>query len=219
MRTYLGVDGGGSKTAFVQIDESGTVLASRTEGPAYYLEIGLDEMHHMLARGIHATLQPVGIAPTDVDFSFLGLPAYGEDSRLIATLSAAASPTLPAARYRCENDAICGWAGALACQDGINIVAGTGSIGYGEFRGRTARAGGWSELFSDEGSAYWVAREGLKASSRMSDGRRQYRFAAPRMPAVAGAALSAAHLSGTPLNPGAVAALQSGMSLRQFQTA
>ena len=34
-----------------------------------------------------------------------------------------------------------------------------------------ARAGGWGELFSDEGSGYWVAREGLQLFSRMSDGR------------------------------------------------
>ena len=51
------------------------------------------------------------------------------------------------------------------------LIAGTGSIAYGEFDGRTARAGGWGELFSDEGSAYWIAREGLKLFSRMSDGR------------------------------------------------
>ena len=38
--------------------------------------------------------------------------------------------------------------GALACQDGINLIAGTGSIAYGEFNGRVARAGGWGELFS-----------------------------------------------------------------------
>ncbi len=56
LRTYLGVDGGGSKTAFLLIDESGRVLASHTEGPAYYLQIGLDEMRAMLARGIVATL-------------------------------------------------------------------------------------------------------------------------------------------------------------------
>ena len=76
-------------------------------------------------------------------------------------------------RYRCGNDAVCGWAGALAGEDGINIVAGTGSIGYGEFEGRAARAGGWGELFSDEGSAHWIAREALSLFSRMSDGRRR----------------------------------------------
>jgi N-acetylglucosamine kinase-like BadF-type ATPase len=66
---------------------------------------------------------------------------------------------------------ICAWAGALGGEDGINIVAGTGSIAYGEYAGRQARAGGWGELFSDEGSAYWVARKGLALFSRMSDGR------------------------------------------------
>ncbi len=35
----------------------------------------------------------------------------------------------------------------------------------------SARCGGWGELFSDEGSAYWIARSGLTLFSRMSDGR------------------------------------------------
>jgi N-acetylglucosamine kinase-like BadF-type ATPase len=74
-------------------------------------------------------------------------------------------------RYRCGNDMISGWAGSLACADGINIVAGTGSIGYGERQGKAARVGGWGEVFSDEGSAYWIAIQGLNAFTKMSDGR------------------------------------------------
>jgi N-acetylglucosamine kinase-like BadF-type ATPase len=171
VKTYLGIDGGGSKTAFLLIDESGQVLAAHTEGPAYYLEIGWDAMRAMIARGIDATLHKVTLSPLSLDFAFLGLPAYGEDSGLLPALDSVASPPLQPGRYRCGNDAVCGWAGALACQDGINIVAGTGSIVYGEFDGRAARAGGWGELFSDEGSAYWIAREGLNLFSRMSDGR------------------------------------------------
>jgi N-acetylglucosamine kinase-like BadF-type ATPase len=171
VRTYLGVDGGGSKTAFLLIEESGRVLASHAEGPAYYLETGWDAMQAMLARGIRATLDKAALPASRLGFAFVGLPAYGEDSRLFAALDAAASPTLEPTQYRCGNDAVCGWAGALACQDGINLIAGTGSIAYGEFNGRVARAGGWGELFSDEGSAYWIAREGLNLFSRMSDGR------------------------------------------------
>lgn len=171
MSTYLGVDGGGSKTAFLLIDDSGRVLGSHTEGPAYYLEIGWDALRAMLAHGIGATLDQAALPPPDLDFAFLGLPAYGEDSRRLRALDTAASPPLPPDRYRCGNDAVCGWAGALACEDGINLVAGTGSIAYGEFGGRSARAGGWGELFSDEGSSYWLAREGLNLFSRMSDGR------------------------------------------------
>ena len=171
MRTYLGVDGGGSKTLFLLIDETGKVLASHAEGTAYYPEIGLEALKKLLARGIGQTLRQAGLAVSDLSFAFLGLPAYGEDSTLLATLDAAPSSVLPTGRYRCGNDMVCGWAGALSGADGINVAVGTGSIAYGEYAGRGARAGGWGELISDEGSAYWMAREGLRLFSRMSDGR------------------------------------------------
>jgi N-acetylglucosamine kinase-like BadF-type ATPase len=171
VKSYLGVDGGGSKTRFLLVDERGRVLAQHTEGSAYYLEIGLEALQAMLARGIAKTLQQGGLAAGDLTFGFLGLPSYGEDRALRATLDQIPAPALASDRYRCGNDVICGWAGALAGEDGISVVAGTGSIAYGECAGASARAGGWGELFSDEGSAYWLAREGLTLFSRMSDGR------------------------------------------------
>jgi N-acetylglucosamine kinase-like BadF-type ATPase len=171
MKTFLGVDGGGTKTRFLLIDETGKVLASHVEGPAYYLEIGLDALRSMLARGIRETLQKGNVASDNLTFAFFGLPAYGEDRSVVPELDAAPSSVLRTDQYRCGNDMVCAWAGALAGEDGINIVAGTGSIAYGEYEGRSARAGGWGELFSDEGSAYWIAREGLTLFSRMADGR------------------------------------------------
>ena len=171
MKTFLGVDGGGTKTRFLLIDETGRVLASHLEGPAYYLEIGLEELRRMLARGIEQTLRQGGVREEELGYAFLGLPAYGEDSKLLPALDSAPSQALPHGRYQCDNDMVCGWAGALAGADGINIVSGTGSIAYGEYAGRKARAGGWGELFGDEGSSYWLAREGLRLFSRMSDGR------------------------------------------------
>lgn len=171
MKIFLGVDGGGTKTDFLLIDELGQVLASRRGGSAYYLEIGVEALRTMMLQGIRGVLTDASLAATDVSFACIGLPAYGEDSALLPRLDAVAEGLLPAPKYRCVNDMVCGWAAALAGRDGINIVAGTGSIGYGEFDGRGARAGGWGELFSDEGSAYWVAREGLRLFSRMSDGR------------------------------------------------
>lgn len=171
MRTYLGVDGGGSKTLFLLIDDAGKVLAAHTEGTAYYPEVGLEALKKLLARGINQTLRQAGLSVPDLSFAFIGLPAYGEDSSLLATLDTAPSSVLSTGRYRVGNDMVCGWAGALAGVDGISILAGMGSIAYGEFAGVGVRAGGWGELFSDEGSEYWLAREGLRLFSRMSDGR------------------------------------------------
>jgi N-acetylglucosamine kinase-like BadF-type ATPase len=171
MKVYLGVDGGGTKTDFLLIDTSGQVLASHRAGSAYYPETGIDGLQAMLAAGAEATLLRAGVPAKELAFAFIGLPAYGEDSKLLPRLDAIATGVLPAGHYRCGNDMVCGWAGALAGRDGISVVAGTGSIAYGEFESRSARAGGWGELFGDEGSAYWLAREALTVFSRMSDGR------------------------------------------------
>jgi N-acetylglucosamine kinase-like BadF-type ATPase len=168
---FLGVDGGGTKTDFLLIDEAGRVLASHRGGSAYYLETGFDGLQAMLVAGIQATLRQAAVPAAKLEFAFIGLPAHGEDSALLPRLDRIVADLLPAERHRCGNDMVCGWAGALAGRDGISIVAGTGSIAYGEFETRRARAGGWGELFSDEGSAYWIAREALTLFSRMSDGR------------------------------------------------
>ena len=171
VRTFLGVDGGGTKTDFLLIDDAGRVLATRRAGSAYYLETGADSVEQMLVTGIDGILRAAGVAPGSVGFAFIGLPSYGEDSRLLGRLDRVAATVFPVERYRCGNDMVCGWAGALAGLDGISVVAGTGSIAYGEFDGQSARAGGWGELFSDEGSAFWIARQALRLFSRMSDGR------------------------------------------------
>jgi N-acetylglucosamine kinase-like BadF-type ATPase len=168
---FLGVDGGGTKTQFVLVDRDGNLIASH-EGPSsYHLEIGIDGLRDVLAGGLAALFGRAAIDGSAIAHAFFGLPAHGEDSVAQVLLDALPEPLLGHRRYRCGNDMVCAWAGSLGGEDGINIVAGTGSIGYGERRGRSARAGGWGEVFGDEGSAYWIAVQGLNVFTRMSDGR------------------------------------------------
>jgi N-acetylglucosamine kinase-like BadF-type ATPase len=169
MNTFLGIEGSGSVTEFVLIDEAGQIRARHQEGCAYYLETGMDALRALLARGMQSVSAQADVPLSLVTYAFVGLPSYGEDQKMLPLLDASPRPALSEARYRCGNDMVCGWAGALACQDGINVVASTGSITYGEYRNRRGRAGGWGELIGDEGSEYWVTREGLNAFSRMSD--------------------------------------------------
>jgi len=166
---FLGIDGGGTKTSFVLIDGEGRLLARHLAPTSYYLEIGFDALRDLLLDGIQATLGQAEVSPWDIGFAFAGLPAHGEDSGLLPAFDALLSDQFP--RSRVGNDMVCSWAGSLAGADGISLVAGTGSIAYGEFAGRGARSGGWGEVFGDEGSAYWLAREALALFSRMADGR------------------------------------------------
>lgn len=173
---FLGVDGGGTKTSYALIDADGLVRARHVGPSVSHLAQGFARATDVLLDGIRATLQKAALAPADLTYAFLGLPSYGEDSATTAQMDSMPALLLDVARYRCGNDMVCSWAGSLACADGISVIAGTGSMAYGEYAGRTARAGGWGELIGDEGSAYWIAREGMNVFSRMSDGR------APRGP-------------------------------------
>ena len=170
---FLGVDGGGTKTRFALIDAKGSLLAQAQRGTTYHPQVGLQGVREILASGIDEVLAEAGKTRAAISHAFFGLPAYGEDNHATSSLHAIPAEILGHARYDCDNDMVCGWAGSLGCADGINIVAGTGSIGYGQRQGKAARAGGWGEAFSDEGSAYWIAAQGLNAYSRMSDGRLQ----------------------------------------------
>jgi N-acetylglucosamine kinase-like BadF-type ATPase len=171
MARYLGVDGGGSKTAFALIDDDGHVLARATAPTSYYFNDGFDVVERVLTQGVSDVCRQAGIEAADIDAAFFGIPGYGEASADIERLDAVPATVLGHRRYSCNNDMVCGWAGSLACEDGINILCGTGSMTYGERQGVGHRVGGWGELFGDEGSGYWVAAQGLNAFSRMSDGR------------------------------------------------
>lgn len=168
---YLGVDGGGTRTTFAIIGDSGELLAEHEAPGSYYLDIGLEGVRDVLEADVESTAAAARASVDDIDYAFFGIPAYGEDSGLLSELDSLPGRLFPRGNYQCGNDMVCAWAGSLACQDGISLIAGTGSIGFGRYRDRTARCGGWGEIFSDEGSAYWIARRGLQLFSKMSDGR------------------------------------------------
>ena len=168
---YLGVDGGGTKTAFCLVDEGGRVAAQTQAPSCYYFKEGIELVGLVLKEGIEDVCAQASVGPAEIRYAFFGLPTYGEVSGDVPTLDAVPGEILGHGRYSCENDTVCGWAGSLGGVDGINVVSGTGSITYGERLGRGARVGGWGDLFGDEGSAYWISIKGLNAFTRMSDGR------------------------------------------------
>lgn len=168
---FLGVDGGGTKTAFCLVDQHGQVRGRAGAASSYYFSGGIDLVGRVLKEGVDAVCAAAGLAPADIDYAFFALPGYGEASGDLPVLDAAPRAVLGHDRYACDNDMVCGWAGSLGAVDGINVISGTGSMTYGERLGRGVRIGGWGELFGDEGSAYWIAIRGLNAFSRMSDGR------------------------------------------------
>lgn len=171
---YLGVDGGGTKTAFVLIDQEGKICSYTTKSTCHYLQVGIDTFQRVLEDGIADICKQARIEKSDIAYSFLGLPGFGENKDDVPKLETIVKHILLSEQFKCGNDVEAGWAGSLACQPGINLVGGTGAIGFGRDRhGNTARASGWGYYCGDEGSAYWLGKRVISLFGKEADGREE----------------------------------------------
>ena len=169
---FLGIDGGGTKTEFLLIDEKGNRLANNFKPTSHYKQTSFANFKKVLELGINEICEQANITTKEIDFSFVGIPGYGEIVADIEQLESIVGELLEPGTFKCGNDSEVAWAGSLACQPGINLVAGTGSIGFGfDSDNNMNRAGGWGDLLGDEGSAYWIALRMLEIFVKQSDGR------------------------------------------------
>lgn len=169
---YVGVDGGGTKTAAAVSLEDGKPLFMAKRTGCSYRELGTDAAAALIADSVKECLASVGASLDSCAGCCLGVPCLGENPDQDAVMSETLRRLLAPAPLYIVNDVEVGWAGALNRQAGIHIVAGTGSIAFGKDLDRkTARCGGWNEFFGDEGSAYWVGREAMGLLTKETDGR------------------------------------------------
>ena len=89
---YLGVDGGGTKTALCLVSGDGRLLARRDAPSCYYLGAGQDVgpglVAEVLGEAVPAVCADAGLPVAAVDGAFFGLPAYGEASKDLPALDA-----------------------------------------------------------------------------------------------------------------------------------
>ena len=158
MRYVAGIDGGQSSTTAVIIDERGAVCARGSAGPADHVDEPAgstkcaDASTLALSRAFDTARLP---RDTRLEAVHVGLSGY--DAQFDG-----APPSFAAKTVRISHDAPIALAGAVQARPGIVVIAGTGSVAYGDTgEGLTVRVGGWGYLFGDEGSAFAVAREAL----------------------------------------------------------
>lgn len=170
MALVLGVDGGATKTVAALVSEIGEVLSVGTAGGAHPLIWG-DAAFDNIRSACDAALT---IAQTDwneVAFAFIGMAGADEPgSSAHHFAEAQLHPHLPVPFF-VDNDGVIAHAGALAGEDGVVVVAGTGAIAIGMAKGRRVRVDGMGHWFGDEGSATWITLQALRAAARAQDGR------------------------------------------------
>lgn len=167
---YICVDAGGTKTKFVLYSEKGKILDQETLPSCHFMRVGYEGMTEILEEGIKILKERH--AEKDQDFMLsMGLAGYGREERIRENIEIAIRDAFKNELYVLKNDIETAIEGAFLGNDGIMLIAGTGSIAYSKHQGKLKRSGGWGYLFGDEGSAYWLAKRMLEVFSKEEDGR------------------------------------------------
>ena len=186
MPYYLGIDGGGTKTACAVGDES-RLLATAIAGPSNIVRVGESQTRASLEQAARQACAAAGITPAEVVRTCIGGSgaAHPELAAKVRQILAAILPT----PIDVVGDMQIALEAAFDTGPGVIVIAGTGSIAYGRDRqGNTARAGGWGFAIGDEGSAHWIGRAAVSAVLRAADGN----AGAPENPTAPDSSLAAA---------------------------
>ncbi len=165
---FLGVDGGQSGTTALIANAEGEVLGRGSGGPCNHTSgaEAASKLERVVRHCVAAACESAGIAVPEIfEAACFGMSGGPEDK--IAVLKQAA----PARHWMITDDALIALSGALAGEPGVMTIAGTGSIAMGRGpRGDVRRAGGWGYVFGDEGGAFDIVRQALRACLRAEEG-------------------------------------------------
>lgn len=171
MSYFVGVDGGASKTAALVVDEHGEKLGAGLAGPSNHLRVGIGEATRNVERAVNGALIEAGIALRDVEYAYCGIAGSDHPAHRQKMIEAV-QVFFPRGNFIVDTDARIALTGAVGFGAGVVIISGTGSVAFGRNPdGQETRAGGWGPILGDEGSGFWIAREGLSAIVRAHDGR------------------------------------------------
>ena len=168
---FLGVDGGGTKTHAVLFDDRREIIGEGFAGASNPLRVGVEPAVENIYQAFTAASEAADQSRGDVTAAVIGLAGVRRVD-LRQRIRERLAQKLGIALVEVVTDAEIALFGATLGKAGVVVIAGTGSICLGRNEaGETAIAGGWGPLAGDEGGGAGIARRGLQAIAKASDGR------------------------------------------------
>ena len=167
----LAIDGGGSRTRCLAMNRHGEVVGMGESGPSNHLLVDLATVKESLREAVETALNWSGSATSDVAYVSAGLAGVDFDGTGSDEIEDVFRE-IGFGEIAVNGDMVIAHAGALAGEPGVLALAGTGSSILGiDADGKRVKVGGWGPIYGDEGSAYGIAQNCLRAAARTFDGR------------------------------------------------
>jgi N-acetylglucosamine kinase len=174
-RIVLAVDAGSSSTRCIVATGEGDIKGFGIGGPTNHILRGWDLARQSIQTATSEALKMAGSGGHNISVAIASSAGIGPDGEGREVIEALLAQLVPqAAIVRATGDMVAAFWGALATPIGVVVSAGTGSVCFGRnVTGLTCQVGGWGPIMGDEGSAYDIAVQALRAVSSASDGRGQ----------------------------------------------
>lgn len=167
MKYYLGIDGGGTRTTAAVSDENGNVLFKSVGKSINFYSVGMEKARENLKSVINALYENVG--EVEFESAFIGCSALDNEASE-ETISALCDGIIKTRKIGMNSDVFVALASSGEDKCRVVAICGTGSIVTGiDENGSVKTKGGWGHIFGDEGSAYSIAINALKASAMLYD--------------------------------------------------
>jgi glucosamine kinase len=153
-----GVNGGGTKTEAICCDETGRVLGRGYAGPSNYHNVGIKAAINNISKAISKTGFP---KPHRLCVALAAVNSKKDYDTLSRALKKIKKDVI------LEHDAYAEMYTETRGGPGIMVVAGTGSVVMGYDGKRRYRKCDMGWFLGDEGSGYFIGREGIRAAARM----------------------------------------------------
>ncbi|MBI1257144.1 MAG: hypothetical protein GC204_06710 [Chloroflexi bacterium] len=172
MTLALGVDGGGTQTRCVVLNENGQVQGYGVSGASKPDAVEPVLGRANLQESIRLACAACG-GVSAIDSVFIGMGGVISQADVDVVLGMVSDldwqPNIP---IGVAVDIAIALAGGTGGQPGIALIVGTGSSCYGRnAAGETWRSGGWGYIMDDYGSGFYLGQKALEAVIRAADGR------------------------------------------------
>ena len=167
MKYYLGIDGGGTRTTAAVSDENGKLLVKSVGKSINFYSVGMEKARENLTNVINDIYKNIGVI--EFEAAFIGCSAL-DDEASENIKNSLCDGIIKAKKIGMNSDVYVALASSGEDKCRIVAICGTGSMVTGIDESRNVKTkGGWGHVFGDEGSAYSIAVNSLKACAMLYD--------------------------------------------------
>ena len=162
---FLGIDGGGTKTAFKLIDKNGLLVNQLAKGPSNPYDVGIEAAIAVLKEGINEVCKGIPYAKITLFAGLAGFGMVNDNTKILAHFLDKFGFFAYSSGSDIENIA------ALSdYEKSVLVIMGTGFNVYAINGSSKKRFAGWGQLFDDGGCGYTLGRDAITAALCAEDG-------------------------------------------------